>query len=332
MENKNGYFVLKIGIPESKIENERLQEEIKDSVDLVLASMGVEENSEENFIKDDKSRLIYIFKTKQRKRKGQLVKFCDRYLPKEIDYETEGVQKIEANEQLYRLRKHEKFRAFGNTKLEIEKKYEGDDIKVLDNRKNWKKWQIDMLGTFFNEDFTFKPPRPRRIFSLVDYKGGSGKSLFFKWLLVKLGEKEISRISFGTATQLRSSVIAAGPKKMYILDLTRTKGKEDSEHDLLSVIESIVDGMIYSPMYGKHETLLMEPPHVLITSNYALNYTLLSLDRWKVYEIKENGDLGKENEILQKIIEEKKRKGELQTKTNEGEIMLKKLGESFLVN
>ena len=57
MENKNGYFVLKIGIPENKIEN---------SVDLVLASMGVEENSEENFIKDDNSRLIYIFKTKQR--------------------------------------------------------------------------------------------------------------------------------------------------------------------------------------------------------------------------------------------------------------------------
>ena len=112
----------------------------------------------------------------------------------------------------------------------------------------------------------------------------------------------------------------AGPKKMYILDLTRTKGKGDSEHDLLSVLESIVDGMIYSPRYGKCKTLLMEPPHVLITSKYALDYTLLSLDRWKVYEIKENGTLGTENEILQKIIEEKQRKGQLQTKTNEEKI------------
>lgn len=314
------------------IENETLKEKIKDSVDLVLASMGVQENSEENFIKNDNSRLIYIFKTKQRKRKGQLVKFCDRYLPKEIEYETEGVQKIYATEQLHKLRKHENFRAFGNTKLEMEKEYQGDDIKILDNRKNWKQWQIDILQTFFHEDFTFQPPTPRRIISLVDYKGGSGKSLFFKWLLVKLGEKEISRISFGTATQLRSSVIRAGEKKMYILDLTRTKGKGDSEHGLLSVLESIVDGMIYSPMYGKSETLLMAPPHVLITSNYALDYTLLSLDRWKVYEIKENGTLGKENEILQKIIEEKERKGQLQTKTNEGEIMPKNLGESFLVS
>ena len=324
MENKNGYFILKIGIPESKIENEPLQEEIKNSVDLILASMGVQENSEENFIKDDNSRLIYIFKTKERKRKGQLVKFCDRYLPKEIDYETEGVQKIYATEQLIKLRRHEKFRTFGNTKVDIEKEYQGDDIKILDNRKNWKQWQIDMLETFFHKDFTFKPPTPRRIFSLVDYKGGSGKSLFFKWLLVKLGEKEISRISFGTATQLRSSVITAGPKKMYILDLTRTKGRGDSEHDLMSVLESIIDGMIYSPRYGKCQTLLMEPPHVLITSNYVLEYTLLSLDRWKVYEIKENGTLGTENEILQKIIEEKQRKGQLQTKTNEGKIMTKK--------
>jgi hypothetical protein len=72
--------------------------------------------------------------------------------------------------------------------------------------------------------------------------------------------------------------------------------------------------MVYSPRYGKCETLLMEPPHVLITSNYPLDYTLLSLDRWKVYEIKENGTLGKENEILQKIIEEKKRREQLQTK------------------
>lgn len=66
MENKNGYFVLKIEIPESRIENETLKEEIKNSVDLVLASMGVEENYEKNFIKDDDSILIYIFKTKQR--------------------------------------------------------------------------------------------------------------------------------------------------------------------------------------------------------------------------------------------------------------------------
>jgi hypothetical protein len=305
MENKNGYSILKIGIPENKLENEALQEEIKNSVDLVLASMGVEDNSEENFIKNDNSRLIYIFKTKQRKRKGQLVKFCDRYLPKEIEYETEGVQKIYATEQLIRLRKHEKFRTLENIK---ERRYEGDDIKVLDNRKNWKQWQIDIFQTFFKEDFTFQPSVARRIISLVDYKGGSGKSLFFKWLLVKLREKEISRISFGTSTQLRSSVIAARGKKMYILDLTRTKGKGDREHDLLSVLESIVDGMIYSPRYGKYETLLMEPPHVLITSNYALDYTLLSLDRWKVYEIKENGTLGKENEILQKILEEKKEK------------------------
>ena len=78
MENKNGYFILKIGIPENKFENEPLKEEIKNSVDLILASMGVQENSEENFIKDDNSRLIYIFKTKERKGQWQTKKKCRR--------------------------------------------------------------------------------------------------------------------------------------------------------------------------------------------------------------------------------------------------------------
>lgn len=59
---------------------------------------------------------------------------------------------------------------------------------------------------------------------------------------------------------------------MYILDLTRTRGKNDSEDDLMSSLESIVDGMVFSPMYGKGATLLMELLHILITSNYLLDY------------------------------------------------------------
>lgn len=90
-----------------------------------------------------------------------------------------------------------------------------------------------------------------------------------------------------------------GPKKLYILDLTRTKGRDDSEYDLMSALESVADGMVFSPMYGKAASLLMEPPHILITSNYLLDYELLSMDRWRVYEIEKDGTLGKENEIFQ---------------------------------
>ena len=38
-------------------------------------------------------------------------------------------------------------------------------------------------------------------------------------------------------------------------------------------------------MYGSGRTLLMEPPHIIVSSNYNLDYNLLSEDRWEVYEI-----------------------------------------------
>lgn len=116
--------------------------------------------------------------------------------------------------------------------------------------------------------------------------------------MVRVGDEHIGRITFGTASQLRSSVITMGPKKLYLLDLTRTKGRADNEHDLMSALENIIDGMIISPMYGKAGKLLMEPPHIMITSNYLLDYELLSLDRWRVYELQNNGSLGPENEIF----------------------------------
>jgi hypothetical protein len=58
--------------------------------------------------------------------------------------------------------------------------------------------------------------------------------------------------------------------------------------------------MVFSSMYGKAASLIMEPPHILITSNYLLDYELLSMDRWRVYEIKSDGTLGIQNEIFER--------------------------------
>jgi hypothetical protein len=295
MENKNAFFLLDLALPNNMTGSAYYRDKVKDSVDLILASMGVEENSEE-FEKKDKSRIIYFFQTSTRKRKGQLVKFCERFLPEDITYRAEGITKAFSDEQQLRLEKSTNFQK--QTRL-TEYNYNGDDIKILDNRNNWKPWQTEIFSKFLNPDMTFKKPESRVIYSLVDTEGLSGKSIFFKWLLVNLKEENIGKITFGTVSQLRSSIISMGPKKMYILDLTRSKGRDDNEYDLMSVLESIVDGMVSSPMYGKGLTLLMEPPHIMITSNYLLDYELLSLDRWKVYEIKKDGTLGKENEIFQ---------------------------------
>lgn len=69
MENKNSYFLLDIHLPNNKITNEIYQDQLRNSVDLVLASMGVEEEPEE-------------------------------YEKEEVNYKAEGVTKAFLNEQL----------------------------------------------------------------------------------------------------------------------------------------------------------------------------------------------------------------------------------------
>lgn len=76
-----------------------------------------------------------------------------------------------------------------------------------------------------------------------------------------------------------------GPKNIYFIDLPPTPEKKDKMEDLISVLEEIKNGHVMSTMYGSGRCLLMPHPHIVIFSNQALNYSFLSKDRWKVYEI-----------------------------------------------
>lgn len=138
---------------------------------------------------------------------------------------------------------------------------------------------------------------------MLDYKECSGKSSFFKWLFVN-HPNAIDRIGYRSASQLRSSVTNLGRKEIYIIDLTRVKGRDDKEEDLLSIIEDIKSGLVINPMYGSGKTLIMAPPHVIISSNYMLDYTLFSEDRLEIYEIEEKSLDLKEIDI--KTIKKKK--------------------------
>ena len=107
---------------------------------------------------------------------------------------------------------------------------------------------------------------------------------FVKWVCVNR-PNEATKISFGSTSQLRTAVIQAGERKCYFVDIPRTKGSEDKIENLLSVIEDMKVGFLTSNMYGKHTSLIMDPPHVVIFSNDPCPRQMMSEDRWKSFKI-----------------------------------------------
>lgn len=163
-------------------------------------------------------------------------------------------------------------------------RYLGTEIGFLSDKDFRYPWQKDILDqVFYADEITLKTPDDRSIIWITDTKGNSGKSKLIKYLCFNYSD--IVKISFGTASQLRSSIISAGPKKMYIVDMPRTLGDDDSIPSLLSSIEDIKNGFVVSSMYGKHQSLMMDPPHILVFSNIECPVSMMSDDRWKIYSI-----------------------------------------------
>lgn len=292
--NKNTFFSLDIKIPDEHVHSESYLNDINDSIDQILYSMGASDTDLYKIYRKDGTRISVLFKAINRKRKGQLNKFCTRFLKDDIEFEAKGILKEDLMFSLAQAKTNP------NYQIEAEQRdYDGSDIKVFENKANWYPWQIDLYNMIYNKDGSIKEPDPRAIISIVDFEGASGKSSFFKYIYLQDEEKNIGRASYGTAQQLRSAIIGQGVKKIYIIDLSRAKSRADAQEDLLSVLEDCKSGFILSPMYGQAKELIMAPPHIIVSSNYMFNTELLSKDRWHVYELK-NKKLGTKNALVVK--------------------------------
>lgn len=161
--------------------------------------------------------------------------------------------------------------------------YQQSDLAVLSQRDKWYPWQDTLHNLLFIGNVIRKPD-DRTIIWIRDILGNSGKSKLVKYYVYN-HPNEIVKIPFGSSTQLRSSICAVGPRKLYFIDIPRTLGREDNIDDLLSVIEDIKNGFVVSGMYGKHQQLLFEPPHIVVFSNMACPTKKLSGDRWVNYDI-----------------------------------------------
>ena len=187
--------------------------------------------------------------------------------------------------------------------------YYQQDVRILNYSKERYPWQNRLLSLLFDDDnVEGSPPRKiripddRTIIWISDPVGNSGKSKLVKYIAAN--NPLATKISFGTANQLRSSIIAQGPKKLYFIDIPRTIGKDDSLNDVLSVCEELKNAYVTSSFYGNHTQLLFDPPHVVIFSNAECPIHKLSGDRWETYTIRDRNLIltGNDSRLKEEIL------------------------------
>lgn len=162
--------------------------------------------------------------------------------------------------------------------------YHFKDLAILSSKDRWYPWQ-DTLGRILLTEYgTLREPDDRTIIWIKDLNGNTGKSKLVKYYVHKFS-REIIKLPFGTASQLRSSVCTAGARKLYFIDIPRTMGRDEDLDSLYSVIEDIKNGFLTTSMYGQFKQILFDPPHVVIFANFDCPRHKLSADRWKNYTI-----------------------------------------------
>lgn len=101
----------------------------------------------------------------------------------------------------------------------------------------------------YKSNSEFRPSDSREIIHLIDREGCTGKSKFAKKIVFD-HPYDVGVITYGTTSQINSSIVNLGPKKLYIIDLTRAKCKTDSERDLIAGLESGKNGKGTAPFNG----------------------------------------------------------------------------------
>lgn len=237
--------------------------------------------------------IFHIYcRTEKRKRHSTLTSYIHNLLDKIFD-DTEFEDKILYDYRIDRLKRNylkidptihvDQFHLIESSNKSAE--YTGRDIRILDQRENRYPWQNDVVDIVYDERREIlRISDDRTIHWITDKFGCSGKSKLVKWLCVNLPDS-ISKISFGSANQLRSSLVGIGPRDVYFVDMPRTLGQEDNINNIITCLEDLKNGHIVSAMYGRSKTLLMDPPHVIVLSNKPCPLKTMTQDRWKIWQI-----------------------------------------------
>lgn len=115
------------------------------------------------------------------------------------------------------------------------------------------------------------PADKRSIIWYSDVRGNTGKTWMSKYLMALHGAL---RLENGKSSDLKH---AYNGQRIVIFDLSRTQ----QEHLNYEAIESIKNGMVFSPKY-QSVSKVFTIPHVICFANWDPNYGAMSADRWDV--------------------------------------------------
>lgn len=140
--------------------------------------------------------------------------------------------------------------------------------------KEFYPWQASLFSMLMSS------PHDRKIPLVCDPSGNQGKSVFTKTLGYR---HDACVIPLGlTSAQMKSAIVDAGPKEIYILDLPRNN---KSFQEIFDTIEELKRGFVISCFHGKLKQLYMLRPHVVCFTNEFPDLGLLSFDMWDLYQI-----------------------------------------------
>lgn len=146
--------------------------------------------------------------------------------------------------------------------------------KVVIPDHNLRPWQ-EHLNSLLSE-----PADRRTIIFVIDYDGNSGKSWFADWYQQKTGDS-CQVITPGRRVDMAYTLNLG--LKVLLMDAPRAKQNEFIQYDFL---EDLKNGRILS---SKYESIMktFEPMHVVVFMNEDPDMTKLSLDRYKIINVKD---------------------------------------------
>lgn len=122
----------------------------------------------------------------------------------------------------------------------------------------------------------------RTIYLIYDNNGNSGKSLLAEYLETNLKNTE-EIPPFRLMEDIFQWVCTRPIKQNYIVDMPRGM-KKDKLGEFYSGIEVIKNGVAYDKRYNAKK-IRFDRPNIFVFTNTLPKFELLSIDRWKVYEI-----------------------------------------------